>query len=165
MTKVKITGIDKDIKNLRKRVFDAVVESKFENVLAREARAKIRKDGIGPDLEDSTKRFRNRVVSRKGPGYFVGKSSLTLSGQLLGALRSFFNPRKGFFGFFVQTGTHKPYRVQGRKKIYKTGGNAKLKDIFEGVTKKRPITKIFDDGEFKSRIERRLVSAIKRFIK
>src|SRR6056297_2118315 len=144
MTRVKITGLNKETENLENRILKSIAASNFNDRLAKDVRAKIRKDGISPGLTTPTKQFRNRVVSKKGPGYFVGKSSLTLSGQLLGALRSFFNPKKRLFGFFVKTGKHKPYRVQGRKKVYRTGGGSRLKDIFEGASKLRPVTRVFD---------------------
>ena len=165
MTKVRVTGLDKAQKDLKAKIVDSIKRSNFNERLEKDVRAKVRKDGIGPALEESTKRFRNRVVSKKGPGYFVGKSSLTLSGQLLSSLRSYFNDKKLNFGFFVKTGTHKPYRVQGKKKTYKTGGGSRLKDIFEGLSKMRPVTKVFEDSEFKRATERKLVAAIKRFFK
>jgi hypothetical protein len=161
----KLKGLDKDIDKLRIDILNSIERSKFNERLAKDVAAEIRKNGIEPELETPTKQFRNRVVSRKGPGYFVGKSSLTLSGQLLGALRSFFNRKKSRFGFFVQTGIHKDYRVKGKKKIYKTGGGTKLKDIFEGVSKLRPVTKVFDRPEFKAKTERKLVAAIKRYFR
>lgn len=167
MTRVRITGLDKEIKNIRERIFTAVKDSDFEKPLAREVRAKIRKDGIDPDLAPSTKRFRSKVVSRKGPNFQPGKSSLTLSGQLLGAMYSIFQTTRSraFFAFGVKNDAHKPYRVQGKKKIYKTSATTALIDIWNGLMRDRPVTKVFDDREFKVKIERRLVSAIKRFIK
>lgn len=166
MTRVRITGLEKDFKGLKKRILDAVDDSGFEKPLANEVRAKVRKDGIKPNLAQSTIDYRGRIQSKKGPGFQAGKSSLTLSGQLLGALFSVFRKNKAQFDFDVKDATHKPYTYKKKNgKTSKHGGKSKLSEIFNGLMKDRPITNVFDDLDFKRKIERRLVSAIKRFIK
>lgn len=174
MTRIKITGLDKDIKNLKKRVVDSVERSNFDDILARDVAAKVRKDGIqGPPLKRSTIDFRSRVESRKGPNFTAGKSSLTLSGQLLGSLKSVFQKSRAAFFFGVSNGIHKPYRVKRKrvpksgpnrnKKTYETGGKSQLIDIFTALMRDRPITNVFNDRDFKRKTERKLVAAIKRF--
>lgn len=166
MTKVKITGLAKDIKGLEKRILDSVERSNFSKRLAKDVAAKVRKDGIKPDLAPSTVRFRGQITSKKGAGYAAGKSSLTLSGQLLANLTSIFQKKSKSFFFGVKSGVHKPYSYKSKKgKITKIGGKATLIDIFDGLSKNRPVTKVFEDTDWKRGIERKLVAAIKRFLK
>ena len=166
MTKVKITGLDKEIGTLRKRIVDAVDDSGFEKALNTEIRAKVRKDGIEPGLADSTIDFRRRVTSKKGPNFSPGRSSLTLSGQLLGAMVTIFNKKVGEFLITVKLERHRPYKYRGKNgKVRETKGGQALIDIWDGLMKDRPVTKVFEDDSFKLRMERRLVSAIKRFFK
>lgn len=166
MTKVKITGLDKEIGTLRKRILDAVDDSGFEKALNTEIRAKVRKDGIEPGLANSTINFRSKVTSKKGPNFSPGRSSLTLSGQLLGAMVTIFNKKVGEFLITVKLERHRPYKYRGRNgKVRETKGGQALIDIWDGLMKDRPVTKVFEDDSFKLRMERRLVSAIKRFFK
>lgn len=170
MARVKITGLDKDIKGLRVRILDAVDRSGFDKNLAKEVALEIRENGIKPDLKPSTVDVRRRVSSKKGRGFAPDKSSLTLSGQLLNNLTSIFQKNFSAFYFGVNNGIHKGYTVKkknqkGKKKTYKTGGGSQLIEIFAALMKDRPVTKAFDNKQFKERIERRLVSAIKRFFK
>lgn len=166
MTRVKITGLDKEIGSLRKRILDAVDDSGFEKNLNTEIRAKVRKDGIDPGLANSTIDFRRKVTSKKGPNFSPGRSNLTISGQLLGAMTTLFNKKFSAFFIGVKGAAHKPYKYRGRNgKIRETSGGQALIDIWNGLMKDRPVTKVFEDDSFKRSIERRLVSAIKRFIK
>ena len=164
--RVKITGLDKAGKDLKKKILDAVEESNFQDRLAKDVAAKVRRDGIEPDLAPSTIAYREKIVSKKGPGYAAGRSSLTLSGQLLGALTSVFDRAKSSFQFGVKDAIHKQYRYKTKKgKITKHGGTSRLVDIFEGLMKDRDITKVFEDEAFRKQEERRLVAAIKRYFK
>lgn len=168
MTKVKITGLDGELKTLRKRIFKAVEDSGFEKSLAKATIAEVRKVGIDPELEEKTVEFRKRVISKKGPGFSPSKSSLTLSGQLLGAVVSIFDKADGIFTFKIgKDVSHKPYKTKSsRKRKKKTSSRLTyLSDILEGVSKDRPLTKVFDTRDFRATIERKLVSAIKRFFK
>lgn len=166
MTKVKITGLDKEIGTLRKRILEAVDDSGFEKALNTEIRAKVRKDGIEPGLANSTIDFRRKVTSKKGPNFSPGRSNLTISGQLLGAMVTLFNKKVGEFLITVKLERHRPYKYRGRNgKIRETSGGQALIDIWDGLMKDRPVTKVFEDDSFKRSMERRLVSAIKRFFK
>lgn len=166
MTKVKIIGLSKEVSSLRSRILDAVDASGFEKNLNTEIRAKARKDGIEPVLANSTIDFRRKVTSKKGPNFSPGRSNLTISGQLLGAMTTLFNKKFAAFFIGVKGAAHKPYKYRGRNgKIRETSGGQALIDIWEGLMKDRPVTKVFDDSSFKLRMERRLVSAIKRFFK
>lgn len=166
MSRVKITGLDDEVKSLRKKILTAVDKSGFQKNLAVETIAKVRKDGIAPGLESKTIEQRRRVTSKKGPGFQAGKSSLTLSGQLLGAVVAVFDRAKGIFTFEIGNDTaHKPYRTKSKRKKKGSVSGSRLSDILEGVSEKRPLTKVFDNREFRAKIERKLVSAIKRFFK
>jgi hypothetical protein len=78
---------------------------------------------------------------------------------------SIFNKARSSSYFGVKNDSHKGYRVKGKKKTYRTSSTTQLIDIWDALMKDRPVTKVFDDGNFKAKIEKRLVSAIKRFIK
>lgn len=166
MTSVKITGLNRGVKDLKKKILDSVERSGFDKRLAKDVAAEVRKNGIGPELESSTKTFRGKVVSKKGAGYVKDKSSLTLSGELLANLTGIFQRKAVGFFFGVKEGVHKPYRYKNKKgKVTKVGGKAQLIDIFDGLSKARPVTKVFENDDFRRGIERKLVAAIKRFFK
>lgn len=199
MTKVKITGLKKDSRRLRNQILQAVDDSNFAKSLNTALRARIRKSGIAPALSPRTREFRSRVSSRKGPGFSPYKSSLTLSGQLLGAMitifkkgkAGFFRTTKSEFIFDVKDQNHRGYKIQRKLKKADSfslssplanprsktrfkrelskqdpvGKGKSLKEIWDINMRTRPVTRIFDQYSFRLRIERRLVSAIKRYIK
>lgn len=166
MAKVKLTGLNRASKDLKNRIVAAIDRSNFDVTLPKDIAAEIRKNGIDPGLESKTIEYRGKIVSRKGPGYAQAKSSLTLSGQLLGALRSTFNKATLIFKMGVEDGVHKPYKYKKKNgKTSKHGGKAKLSDIFEGLSEDRPVTRVLDDDSFRLRMERKLVASIKRFFK
>lgn len=200
-TKVKLTGLRKDVKGLKVQILNAIDRSNFAKSLNTTIRARIRKVGIYPGLSEKTIDFRKRVVSGKGPKFRADKSSLTLSGQLLGAMIttfkkgrvSFFRNEKSEFIFDVEDKPRRPYKVENKIKkansfslksrlslprssrqlgrlikesrFTQSGGDKTMKEVWDLNMKTRPVTRVFKDQQFKRRIELRLISAIKRYIK
>lgn len=177
MTKIKITGLEKELDRTKLRIGSAIKKSKFAKDLRDDIINEVRDKGLSQPLSDGWVRKRGELakINKTDPAYSKGKSNLTFSGQLLNGLRGIFVTST--LSFIIGYTESKENKLH---KIYKNSRKDKRKasdfdsssskvitlgKLFGEMNKKRPILQVFDRREFKLEIERKLVSAIKRFFK
>ena len=164
MTKIKITGLEKETTRLKLRISSAIAKSKFKDVMQEDVVKEVRRSGLVPRLRSSTVRNRKYIAryNTTHPSYRAGKSNLTITGQLLDAIRVKYVTRSFNFVFDALKSKHKKYKTKkGRSKAT----TPSLRELLKWQNDARPILQVFQSREFKSKIERKLVSAIKRFFK
>lgn len=163
MTKVRITGLEKELERTKLRVASAIAKSKFNEELQEAVVDEIRSEGLRPRLRRSTVRNRRYLAryNNTHPDYLEDKSNLTITGKLLDAIRVKFITGKLLFTFGALKSKHPKYKGK-RGKIGKSITHQELLKIQNSM---RPILQVFQNGEFRAKIEKRLVTAIKRFFK
>ena len=164
MTKIRITGLEKETARLKLKVARAIATSKFNEEMQEEVIKEIRVKGLAPRLRPSTIRNR-RYVARYNPthpSYEESKSNLTITGGLLDAIRVKFVGSELLFVFSALKRKHKKYKIKkGRSKA----NPPSLKELLEIQNESRRILQVFQSRDFALKIERKLVAAIKRFFK
>ena len=164
LTKIKITGLEKELERTKLRIGSAIARSKFKDEMQEIVVEEIRNKGLAPRLRPSTVKHR-RYVSRYNPthpAYVESKSNLTITGELLDAIRVKFITSKFSFIFGALKRKHKKYKTKkGRSKSTMPS----LQELLEIQNESRPILQVFQNDSFRSKIEKSLVSAIKRFFK
>lgn len=163
MTKIRITGLDKELARTKLRIGRAIKRSDFAEQLQELTVKEIRDKGLKPELSSSwiTARAKLAKFNPTGDGYAAGKSNLTFTGELLDRLSVIFSASKLSFSY-RSTGVHKKLKT---KNGLAKGPPIKNQDLLEIQNKDRPILQVFAKQEFVKRVEKKLVSAIRRFFK
>lgn len=160
MTKIRITGFENITPRIKTKILQAINVSKYSQDLTNDIVSEIRKNGIEPELEKSTKRTRRYLANYNSthPDFQPDKSNLTLTGQLLDSLRG--KPVNKKFQIIIDSLSKKHSR-------YKTATNKgksalpSLKQIFEWQKKAgRDIAQVFTRREFVDKITLKLKQAI-----
>ena len=164
LTKIRITGLEKELERTKLRIGRAIAKSKFKDDMQELVVEEIRKEGLAPRLRPSTKKNR-RYIARYNPthpAYEQDKSNLTITGELLDAIRVKFVTSKLSFVFGALKRKHKKYKTKkGRSKATQIS----LQDLLVEQNKSRKILQVFQSESFTTKVERKLVSAIRRFFK
>ena len=165
MTKVRITGLEQETKRLTLRISSAIARSKFNEDMQKDVVDQIRNNGLREPLKTKTIKQRQRLEKYNvtHPKYKAAKSSLTFTGELLDAIRVEFVTSKITFVFDALKKKHKKLKTKKDKTV--KGKSISNRDLLIKQNESREILQVFDDSSFKSKIERKLISAIKRFFK
>jgi hypothetical protein len=165
LAKVRITGLDKELKRTKLRIGNALARAKFNETIQKETIQEARKGGLKPKLMRSTVQARKRLQKYNSthPDYSAGRSNLTFSGELLDAIRVKFITSKLTFVYDALKTKHKKYK--GKKGRSKASGSISNRDLLEIQNEVRPILQVFDREYFIRSIENKLKDAIKRFFK
>lgn len=157
MAKVRVTGLD----DLRKRTVTeigrAIKASNFQETLVQDIVEEVRKSGVEPRLSKATIRQREYLAKHNSthPSFVAGKSNLTLTGQLLNSLKAKYIITKKIF--IIDAPKRKHIRYKKGAKV-----TARLTDILGHVTDQgRSILQVFNNESFVSRLQKKLVNAIK----
>ena len=164
MTKIRITGLEKELKRTKLRIANAIARSNFSEYLQNESVKEIREQGLMPRIRPLTVKQRKYLAryNPTHPDYIADKSNLTLTGQLLDAIKVKFQASKLMFRYDAPKRKHKKYKIKkGRSKA----DMPSLKYLLEIQNAARPILQIFQRREFVTRIEKNLIASIKRFFK
>ena len=162
MTKIRITGLEKELTRTKLKVGRAIFKSKFNEQMQELVVKEVRDSGLSPRLRSSTIRGRKYLARYNSthPSYSAGKSNLTITGELLDAIRVKFITSKLSFVFGALKRKHKKYK--GKKGRHKSA-TPSLQELLEIQNETRPILQVFQNQSFLSNIERKLVAAIRRF--
>lgn len=163
MTKIRITGLEKELERTKLRIGSAIARSKFNVDLQESVIEQVREEGLKPRLRPSTVNNRRYLAKYNPthPAYREDKSNLTITGKLLDAIRVKFIAAKLLFSFGALKSKHPRYK--GKKK--RIGKSVAYQELLEIQNEMRPILQVFQNREFKTTIEKKLVTAIKRFFK
>ena len=160
MTKIRITGFENITPRIKAKIARSISQSAFPQELQNDIVKEIRDGGIKPELAPSTIKTRKYLQNfNTTDGTFSPeKSNLTLTEQLLNALRAKFIGSRLVFVVDSLTRKHSRYKTATNK------GKAKLpslKDIFVWQAQMgRDITQVFTRPDFVDKIASKLKQAI-----
>lgn len=160
MTKIRITGFENITPRIKAKIARSISQSNYPQILQAEIVKEIRDGGIKPELAASTVKTRKYLQNYNSldAAFSPEKSNLTITGQLLNALRAKFVGSRLVFVIDSLTRKHSRYKTATNK------GKAKLpslKDIFVWQAQAgRDITQVFTRPDFVDKIASKLKQAI-----
>ena len=162
MAKIKITGLDGELKRTKLRIGRAVAKSDFKETLQELTIKEARDKGLRPSLASSTIKSRKSKskYNTTHPDFKAEKSNLTFTGELLDKVRvKFITSRLTFV--YDAIGIHQKYKTKKGKPV--KGKRIKNKELLEIQNETRPLLQVFNNESFLREVEKRLRSAILRF--
>lgn len=160
MTRVRITGLEGLDRRVKLKISQAIAKGDFKKQLQEEVVLETIRNGIEPNLADSTIKRRERLatVNTTGNGYQANKSNLTFTGQLLRSLRIKYIASKLVFQFTALK-TRKPYNLIRGGKSQRSDN----RDIFRGQAELygRSFANLFKRKAFVEKITKLLKSTIR----
>lgn len=160
MTKIRITGFENITPRIKAKIARSISQSGFPQELQNDIIREIRDNGIEPGLASSTIKTRRYLQNYNSTdaAFSPEKSNLTLTGQLLNALRAKFVGSKLVFVVDSLTKKHSRYKTatnKGKSPL------ASLKDIFVWQAQAgRDIAQVFTRPDFVDKIASKLKDAI-----
>jgi len=161
VSRVKLTGLEKQRKRIVLRIGQAIKKSGFEELLTKQIVKEVRDNGIDPKLRPSTKKQRRYLARHNSTHskYNPDKSNMTFTGELLDSLRSKYISSKTLFNVDALKRKHRRY-IKGAKRT------AKLNLILQYLKEQgRDLANLFERKEFVRNLENKLIKSIQRFFR
>jgi hypothetical protein len=159
---INLKGLERATKAQKRKIYSAIARSDFKEQLRKELIIETRIAGLSPSLKRASIKYReylarfNTVHSK----FRASFSNLTITGELLDSMKSFYVTAQNQFRFIFPEKRHKPYKnIKGKqstmRQIYDWQSDAGRNIQEQIITQK----------SFLDKVSAMLVKSVQRFIR